>query len=245
MKTKYIAVIILCSAFLWSSEGSCRDLKEKKSILSNNEFSKSLLIKKEKPNTLNASVKPVSRGKAFLLSFLVPGLGEYYAGSPRMAKIFIGTEIAAWTAFFAFRTYGKWRKQDYHNFAISHAGISLAGKDHDYFVNIEHFNNIREYNQKKLQERNINALYPENDKYSWEWDSKKNRLKYEQIRMSSDKAFSNSTLVIGVVVLNHIVSGIDAMRAAVKTNNKRKDSYKMSLYPLPEGGMQISLMKIF
>ena len=111
-------------------------------------------------------------------------------------------------------------------------------------MDIEHYNDIRAYNQSKLQKREVDKLYPENKEFSWKWDSKKNRLKYEQIRMSSDKAFSNSVLVVGVVVLNHLVSGIDAMRVA-RNVDKKKSVVKMGFVPILGGGMRFCLIKKF
>ncbi|MFO7891411.1 MAG: hypothetical protein R6V04_13855 [bacterium] len=231
-------VLMLLTSPVWSKNGAeDYDVAEKK------EFHKSFLLQTDEhqPNLKSHSA---SRGKAFLLSFLLPGLGEWYAGSNKMAKIFLGTEVALWTTYFAFRMYGNWRKDDYKNFAVAHAHINPAGKDHDYFVNIEHYDDISAYNQTKLQKREEEKLYPENKVYSWKWNSKEHRLQYEQIRMSSDRAFSNSVLVVGIVVLNHLVSGIDAMRIAIKAD-KEKSDVKMGFIPVQGGGMQFCLVKRF
>lgn len=234
----FLLVSMLLTSTVWSKDGTKdNDAAGKK------EFHKSLLLQSEQSQPLSNFHSP-SRGKAFLLSFLLPGLGEYYAGSKKMAKVFLGTEVALWTTFFSFRIYGDWRKDDYKNFAIAHAHINPTGKNHDYFVDIEHYDDIRAYNQSKLQKREVDKLYPDNKEYSWKWDSKKNRLKYEQIRMSSDRAFSNSVLVVGVVVLNHLVSGIDAMRVARKADKKISE-VKMGFFPVPGGGIQFCLAKKF
>ena len=242
-KNKIFMVVVLIIFMLYSSNGWSEDKKNNNNFSQEQGFHKSLLIPKNTPEQIMKADTP-SRGKAFLLSLLLPGLGEHYAGSKKMAKIFLGAEIALWTTYFCFRTYGNWREEDYKNFAIAHADINPAGKDHDYFVDIEHFDDIQAYNQTKLQQRDVDALYPENKTYSWKWDSKSNRLKYERIRMSSDQAFSNSVLVIGIVVINHIVSGIDAMRVAIKAE-KHRSPVKMGFSPVPGGGLQFYLVKNF
>jgi hypothetical protein len=183
--------------------------------------------------------------RAFLYSFILPGAGEYYAGSKKMAAIFLGTEAALWTTFFGFRTYGYWKKQDYIHFAIAHAGINSANKDHQFYVAIEHYENIRAYNEAKLQQRDVGAMYPEGGQYDWQWDSKDNRLKYEDIRVASDRAYANSILVIGGIVLNHLVSGIDAMRLAAKSQKQAQNRIQLGFSCLPEGGMQVMLWKVF
>jgi hypothetical protein len=38
--------------------------------------------------------------KAFLMSLAIPGLGQYYAGSPGYAKLFFATEIAIWGMYY-------------------------------------------------------------------------------------------------------------------------------------------------
>jgi len=243
LKVKVWLAVVLVTSMVFSSTGLGSNGVEENDFPEKKEFNKSFLMPAAE-NHQNMETESPSRGKAFLLSFLIPGWGEYYAGSEKMAKIFLGTEIALWTTYAGLRVYGNWREKDYKNFAIAHAHVNPEGKNHDYFVNIEHFDDIETYNQEKLKQRDVDALYPENEEYFWKWDSKKNRLKYEQIRMSSDGAFSNSVLVIGVVVLNHIVSGIDAMRLAIKADKKPSD-LKVGFVPVPEGGMVFSVVKRF
>jgi len=207
-------------------------------------FERSSLVQPDKIPLENRQECAPSKVKAFFLSFLLPGTGEYYAGSRRMAKIFAGTETLLWTTFFSFRVYGSWIKKDYQSFAMAHAGIHPSGKDHQYFVDIEHFNSIREYNEAKLRQRKVRALYPENDAYTWQWDSEASRLKYERLRVASDKAYSNSILVIGTIIVNHIVSGIDAMRVVRKHEMVKKEIH-IGVTVLPEGGAQFSLWRQF
>ena len=242
-KNNILLISVLIISMLLSSYGWSGIKKKQDGVSGKQEFHKSLLVSENKSDQ-QSNINSPSRGKAFLLSLLIPGWGEYYAGSPKMAKIFLGAEIALWTSYCCFRVYGNWRENDYKNFAIAHAHINPAGKDHDYFVNIEHYDDIQTYNQTKLQQRNLDALYPENREYSWKWDNKSNRLKYEKIRMSSDQAFSNSVLLLGIVVVNHIVSGIDAMRVAIKAD-KDTSSLKMGLSPVPGGGVQLWLVTKF
>jgi len=185
--------------------------------------------------------KPV-KAKAFFLSLAVPGLGEYYAGSKKMGTIFLCAEIALWTGYFAFQTYGDWKKSDYKQYAMAHAGIQSKGKNHQYFVNIEHYDHIRAYNEAKLQQREPEAVYPENEEYAWHWDQTGSRLKYEQMRVSSDRAYSGAVLMIGAIVVNHIVSSIDAIRVVRKVH---KNSVQVGLRGRREGGMDLCISKTF
>lgn len=212
---------------------------------SSTDFHRSLLVSSQNTSVYESDLKSSSGIKAFLLSFVLPGVGEYYAGSKKMAKIFFSSEILLWTTYFSFRTYGNWKKGDYQNLAVSRAGVNLSGKDHSYFVNIENFNSIREYNEAKLQQRQFDEVYPETPYYQWQWDSETSRHQFEKLRISSDTAYHRSLFVIGGIVINHIVSGINALRLVRKNRQENENRVRIGLAGLPEGGMMVLLWKSF
>jgi hypothetical protein len=187
--------------------------------------------------------KSPSQAKAFLLSFALPGAGEYYAGSKTMAAVFASTELALWGTFASFRIYGNWKRTDYRLYAVAHAGVNLNGKDDDYFVHIEDYMTLVAYNDAKLQQRNLGAMYPETEYWDWSWDSEASRKAYEQMRVSSDQAFNRSLIVVAGVVLNHIASGIDAVRLARKGARPDENRTRIGFFGLPEGGMVVALSK--
>lgn len=186
-----------------------------------------------------------SPAKAFFFSFLLPGMGERYAGSRKMMRIFLATEGLLWATFASCRIYGNWKRNDYRQFAASHAGVDINGKDHEYFVNIENFNSIQDYNVFKLQQRLLNELYPETAEYFWEWDSENSRESFEDIRLASDAAYSSSHFVLACVLLNHLVSGIDAIRVARKVRKTAENPVQLSVTSLPGGGGIVMLRKRF
>jgi hypothetical protein len=186
-----------------------------------------------------------SKVKAFLFSFVLPGAGEYYAGSRKTAAVFFGTECALWAVFSGFQTYGRWKQRDYRLFAASHAGVNPEGKNRDYFVAIENYMNIIAYNDAKLQQRRVDKLYPERQAFNWQWDSEVSRKRYKGMRIKSDLAYRNSLFVVGGIVLNHLVSGIDAVRVAGRNSNALKREVRVGLSGLPEGGGMVFFMKRF
>jgi len=246
--TKYFQTTkVIFISFLLVAAASCPG-EEKRAgnglrySINSSGFDRALLISSAEGES---SYPHSSKVKAFFFSFTLPGAGEYYAGSSKMAKVFLGSEAILWATYFSFRTYGNWKKNDYQQFAVSHAGVKLSGKDHQYFVNIENYNDIREYNDAKLRQRDAGALYPENKDYTWQWDSKSSRLRYVKLRVASDRAYNRSLFVIGGVILNHIVSGIDAIRVVRKNQGLRKSGVKVGVIGLPEGGIILTLWKVF
>jgi hypothetical protein len=62
--------------------------------------------------TPSASTPQKSAQKAFFLSLLLPGLGEYYAGNHLRAGIFLAAEATAWSLWGVYRGKGKdWEKK--------------------------------------------------------------------------------------------------------------------------------------
>lgn len=198
-------------------------------------FSTALLDPSREADIEIGSVESPSPGKAFMLSLLLPGLGEYYAGNRVMSRVFGLTELTLWSTFFGFRFYGSRMRTDYELYAVAHAGVDPAGKNNDYFVNIENYADLRAFNNAKLQQRQLAAMYPETEEYWWEWDTESSRRHYERMRIGSDRAYDRATIVVAGIVLNHMISGIDAMRVARRAGAETRAT--VGFFPLREGGL--------
>jgi hypothetical protein len=68
-------------------------------------------------------VQPKSPTKAFLLSALLPGMGELYAGSNR-GYIFLGIEAASWITFASYRASGNDKEDEMYAYADRNFSIA-------------------------------------------------------------------------------------------------------------------------
>ena len=160
--------------------------------------------------------------KAFLLSLLLPGAGQLYAESKSKAGIFAGAEASIWAGFAAFRLVGGWKKEDYQNYAVDHAGIIPDGKDDDFYERLTYYEDRDQYNQfTRLYNGPEAPIYPETDYWNWIWDSNDSRSKYRDLRNQSKNAFRRSVYMVGLAALNRVVSALDAFRGAKKYNSKK------------------------
>jgi len=167
----------------------------------------------------------VSEIKAILYSLVVPGAGHFYLDEKGRGEVFLGAEVVAWAGFFAFRTYGKWREDDYIRLAEDHAGIDPSGKDEDFYKNLAFYDSRDQYNKSG---RIINPgaeYYPAGRYYYWQWDSDASRLEYRDIRNSSETAFRNAGFMIVMTVVNRVLAGIDSYRLAKKISNRSISNY--------------------
>jgi hypothetical protein len=67
--------------------------------------------------------KNKSTKRGFLYSLVVPGAGEFYAGSKIKAVLFFGLEAGFWTGYFSYHKKGKNKEKEFLNFADAHWNI--------------------------------------------------------------------------------------------------------------------------
>lgn len=167
---------------------------------------------------LDMSASEKSVGKAFFMSLLVPGTGEFYAGSKGQGRFFLGAELLLWGSLLANRTYADILKDDYYAYAVQHAGVDPRGKDQDFWVDIGKFDDLYSFNEQRRRDRFVDAIYPEDENYYWKWDSRENRFVYDGKRISVNEIANRDTYFYAAIVLNHLVSGINAMRLTRRYN---------------------------
>lgn len=148
---------------------------------------------------------------AILYSMLIPGMGELYANNYESGKYFTITDGILWGIFAGFNIYGHWKENDYKSFAQSKGGVNLEGKDSDYFATIGIYINIDEYNRKKELSRDFYNVYdPQRD--FWKWSSEEQRKEYRQLWLSSEQAYNNVRFAVGALILNRLISAVNAIR---------------------------------
>lgn len=162
--------------------------------------------------------KSVSR--AFFSSLLLPGTGEAYVGEKTQSKIFLGIEIVAWGLVVANMINVNMRQDDYKNFAIQHASVIRNGKGDQFWIDIGKYDTIFEYNEQRIRERDIDALYPEDRFWFWNWDNTENRFFYDAERIETREIEQNRLYFFAAIALNHVISAINALRLANSYNRK-------------------------
>jgi len=174
----------------------------------------------------SANSGSTSKGKAIFRSFLIPGWGEFYAGRKKRARNFFVTEVLLWSAYASFKIYENWIEKEYTQFAKSHARIDPTGKPHKYFVNIGNYDNIYEYNATKLNHRQLEDVYPAD--HAWQWDNTQNRTDFEAMRIRADNSNYRAQFMLGVILVNHVVSAIDAVWVTRSSNKPTQSNRSLN-----------------
>ena len=211
--------------------------------------------------------KGKSSKRAFLLSALVPGLGEWYAGSKKRGLAFLGAEAALVGLWAAWKGKGKdleeefravadehWDPEEYiawrestisNSSSITHA-LPCSSEVRDVYIPArrewkdqqqtsglgsaafggcapsqiqQYYELLGKYDQFVAGWDDIVRRSTDNAVGWTEVDSVENfhserRLRYEDDRDESNRFLKRASTVTGVILINHVISAIDAARVA-------------------------------
>lgn len=155
-------------------------------------------------------------GLAILYSLLLPGMGELYAGDYSFGQYLTIADGILWGVLFGFDIYGTRMESNYKNFAETKGGANIEGKNEKYYADLGNYLDIEQYNRRQELDRNFAGVY--DDSYYWKWDSQEERREYRRMWKSSENAYNNIRFAAGALILNRIVSAINAVRLTVKHN---------------------------
>lgn len=169
-------------------------------------------------------------GLAIIYSLLLPGMGELYADNYSSGKYFTIAEGALWATFIGMNVYGNWQENRYKTYAQTYAGVNPDGKDEDYFATIGLYTSIESYNNEKALERRFDEMLSE-QKFFWKWNSTEQRKTYRSMWTSSEQTFNDVRFVVGAMLVNRLVSAINAVRSVSSYNSaiENEVSWNVSL----------------
>ncbi len=169
-----------------------------------------------------------AQGKDFLLSLAVPGFSQL-----RQGKSYGYAMLAAEAALIGSSLYLSSEADLLMDRAYTHALKFAQVNPTDY--ESEFFKNLGKYNSSGFDADGYNATirreaqrqFPADpaaqqsfieehsygeDRY-WRWESATRRAQYNRMRNDSQDLESYGLVVVGVIILNHLVSGIDILRS--------------------------------
>lgn len=222
-------IIFLFSSFIsFSQENNLSSIYELKAkIISENSQQDDLkslnILPLESKSKKNA-------GLAIIYSLLLPGMGELYAENYSSGKYFTIAEGALWATFIGMNVYGNWQENRYKTYAKTYAGINPEGKDEDFYATIGLYTSIETYNNEKALERRYDEMLSE-QKFFWKWNSTEQRKTYRSMWTSSEQTFNDVRFVVGAMLVNRLVSAINAVRLVSSYNSEleKEVSWNVSL----------------
>ncbi len=180
--------------------------------------------------------KGKSLKKAFVLSLLVPGSGEFYAGSKIKAAVFLGIDVTLWALYFNYHGKGKDKESEYRSYAdLSWSPDGYA----QYLIDSLNIDDDRKpywngkdsvYLSHHLPDSKTGQYYEMIGKYEqfrWGWldyndqaKSSADREIYLGMRHESNSLLNKATYSAMFSLANHILSAFDAAISVKKYNKK-------------------------
>ncbi len=155
----------------------------------------------------------VSPRRAFFMSLVVPGWGQYAAGHTRRAAVYGAIEASGWLSVGGMRRYESIYTDDYRALAASVAGANVDGQPRTYFDDLAFYETRTLHNQvARVDEQPEPDLYGVED--DWQWPTTADRQRFRDVYNDAKMMDRNVSYALLAVTLNHIASAIDAAKLA-------------------------------
>ncbi len=198
----------------------------------------------EKPGQLEEDIyafKPKNTRLAFFYSMLIPGAGEFYAGSKIKPLLFLGLEASLWAGYFVYDGKGNDKEDEYRLFADQNYDpdryftwwntLDTTEKkefSHDLPVdeqgnvikNLEYYENVGKYDQFSVGWEDAGVSPEQFDPRNPPPSAYRNT--YLDTRDESNRMFSRARTFTVCVLVNHVLSGFDAALTARSYNKKQE-----------------------
>jgi len=149
------------------------------------------------------------------LSLILPGTGHQYLGRNNSAIAYLAVDIFSLFGAIYCGTYSSKLNTDARGYAALHAGAYGGNqKDYRFWNAVEQFDNVNSYNDAMRLNRENEELYNDDTRY-WSWNSDDEQKEFGTIRKKSSRFQLVSSICIGAMVLNRVVSVVD-IRASSK-----------------------------
>ena len=175
--------------------------------------------------------------KAFLYSLIVPGSGEFYAGSKIKAAIFLGVDVGLWALYFNYHGKGKDKETEYQGFADQHwseddyilwlyAEYGIYSDRDKYETDpVTHDSAYLSHHLPDTKTDQYYEMIGKYEQFTGGWgDNLDNRETYLGKRRDSNDLLNNAKYAAMFSLGNHILSAFDAA-LTVKRHNRRGEKF--------------------
>ena len=151
---------------------------------------------------------------------------------------FLLAEAALWGTFLGYRHVEGIRRDTYRTYASERAGAVTEGQPSSFYDDLGFYDSRLQHDQYAFADRGAEAaLYGSAPQLQWEWQDEPSRLRYRDLRNSTERAGRNALFAAGAIVANHVFAAIHASRAP-STSHAEADERPT---PLPWRSVDVSL----
>lgn len=172
-----------------------------------------------------------SPNEAFLYSLVIPGMGQLYTGAKR-GYLYAAADVVLLTTYFVLRNNASNTREDYRDVVRQHVTFIGPGsfedwdpiEDFEHATQYETWNHVYDSDQTRARTgkwywEDLDPNLKNEPDLNIDFDSQY-RLEAFDLRQKANDTFQLARTMLGVAILNHVVSAVEA-RISTKRFNSR------------------------
>ena len=232
--TKYFIILILSTTLCSANQPNTNVLN--KFYLDSNLGTRTLINYSSSAIAAENNLVPQkSANEAFLYSLAIPGMGQIYTGA-KHGYIYTAAEVVLLTTYFIFRNNATNTRDEYRQMVRDNVSFIGPGsfenwdpiEDFEHATQYENWNHV--YDSEATRNRtgkwywkDLDPTLKDEKDSSIEFDSK-HRLEAFDLREKANDTFQTARTILGLVILNHVVSAVEARISTKRWNKKQTES---------------------
>jgi hypothetical protein len=170
-------------------------------------------VKRDRAAVDSVMHKPGGGPGAFARSVVIPGWGQSWLQQPGKGRFQFYLDLGLATLTTGLLHYASAKEDEYMSYAQQVAGADRKGRDSDYWVHVAKYGSRLEYNEAMLRANRPDRRYLDTAD-DWSWPGRDERGHFRNTRALSEDAYSQALAAGGAILLNHLISGIHALKLA-------------------------------
>ncbi len=202
------------------------------SALGNRSLANQSAVTMETNQSLPARKSP---NEAFLYSLVVPGMGQLYTGA-KHGYFYTAAEVGLLATYFILRNVASNTREDYRDIVRKHVNFIGSGsfedwdpiEDFEHATQYETWNHV--YDSEETRKRTGKWYWVDLDPglknepdLDIDFDSH-HRLEAFELRQKANDTFERAKLFLGMAILNHVVSAVEARITTKRLNTRQLNS---------------------
>jgi hypothetical protein len=169
---------------------------------------------------------------AFLKSLAVPGWGHHYVDNNKWQRgqYHLAADAVLILSYVGFSIHSSNIQQNWYSYGRQQAGVPIEGRSRQFQLAVGDFNSLQAYNDYQSRSRNWDQLYEDTPENRWQWSSSEDRMQYRNLRSRFERIDQQLPALLGLMVVNRIISGISAYNRAQK---KKQSNLNTAMFLSP------------
>lgn len=175
---------------------------------------------------------------AFLKSLAIPGWGHHHVDNQnwKRGQYHLAADVILVLSYVGFSIHSNNLKHNWYAYGRQNAGVPIKGRSRQFQLAVEDFNSLEAYNDYQARSRNWDQLFEDVSENRWQWSSSAERQEYRELRSRFERIKQQLPALLGLMVVNRVISGISAYnRAKKKQHSTVSSSFFLSPYNYTDG----------